>query len=145
MQKKYNTLIMALKIKYNQNEFGVGDRVRVVQRIKEDDKERLQTFDGIVIKIKGRENNKSFTVRRIGVQNIGIERIFPINTPSIESISVVKKGTRGTRRSKLYYIRDKSQKEIETIYSRAARKVKGKEKKQNNSKKSSKNAPGSKK
>ena len=113
---------MALKIKHNKNEFGVADRVRVSQKIKEDDKERLQTFEGIVIKIKGRGNNKSFTVRRIGVQGIGIERIFPLNSPSIESVSVVKKGVRGTRRAKLYYIRGKSQKEIEAIYSRASRK-----------------------
>lgn len=101
--------------------FGVGDKVRVVQRIKEKDSERDQAFEGTVIKIKGMGDRKTFTVRRIGVQNIGIEKIFPLNLPTISSIEVVRKGLRGVRRAKLYYIRDKSRKEIEKIYSRSAK------------------------
>lgn len=131
---------MAIKIKHNNKQFGVGDRVRVVQKIKEDDKERLQAFEGVVIKIKGRENNKTFTVRRIGVQNVGVERIFPLNTPSIENVDVIKKGTKGIRRAKLYYIREKSPKEIEAIYSRQSRKAK-KVNPKKAGKKTSKNAP----
>lgn len=99
--------------------FGVGDTVRVVQTITEGDKKRLQAFEGIVIGIKGRNVNKSITVRRIGTAQIGIERIYPLASPSIEKIEVVKSGVRGVRRAKLYYIRDKSRKEIEKIYSRA--------------------------
>lgn len=114
---------MAIKIKHNNTEFGVGDKIRVVQTIKEGEKSRLQAFEGIVIKIKGREEMKTFTVRRIGAQQVGIERIFPLNSPVINKIEVVKSGVRGTRRAKLYYIRDKSRKEIEAIYSRASKKT----------------------
>jgi large subunit ribosomal protein L19 len=122
---------MALNVKYENKtakknsgsevEFGVGDRVRVTQRIKEAEKERLQTFEGIVIKIKGREENKTFTVRRIGVQQIGIERIFPLSSPMIENIEVVRRGKRGVRRAKLYFIRNQSKREIEKIYTRSKR------------------------
>lgn len=119
---------MALKAKHKkvlpsgeekETEFGVGDRVRISQKIQEAGKERLQAFEGIVIRIKGREKNKSFTVRRIGVQQVGIERIFPLASPFIENIEVVKRGMRGVRRAKLYYIREKHRREIEKIYSRS--------------------------
>lgn len=109
---------MALKAKHKEIEFGVGDVIRVVQKIKDDEKSRTQAFEGTVLGIKGRGETKTFTVRRIGAQKIGIERIFPLNMPSIEEIEVVKKGMRGVRRAKLYYTRDKSRKEIESIYSR---------------------------
>jgi len=109
---------MALKAKHKEIEFGVGDVIRVVQKIKDDNKSRTQAFEGTVLGIKGRGETKTFTVRRIGAQNIGIERIFPLNMPSIEEIEVVKEGVRGVRRAKLYYTRDKSKKEIESIYSR---------------------------
>ena len=109
---------MALKAKHKEIEFGVGDVIRVVQKIKDDNKSRTQAFEGTVLGIKGRGETKTFTVRRIGTQNIGIERIFPLNMPSIEEIEVVKEGVRGVRRAKLYYTRDKSKKEIESIYSR---------------------------
>lgn len=112
---------MSLKITHKKTSFGVGDRIRVIQKIKEGKKERLHAFEGIVISIKGHGITKSFTVRRIGVQQIGIERIFPLNAPTITKIEVVKKGMRGVRRSKLYYIREKPKKEIEEIYSRAAK------------------------
>jgi len=114
---------MAIKIKHNNTEFGVGDQIRVIQTIKEGDKSRLQAFEGIVIKIKGREEMKTFTVRRIGAQQIGIERIFPINSPIIKEVEIVKKGGKGVRRAKLYYIREKSRKEIDTIYSRTSKKT----------------------
>lgn len=110
---------MALTAKHKDTEFGVGDQVRVVQIIKEGDKTRKHAFEGMVIKIKGREENKSFTVRRIGVAQIGIEKIYPLESPTIEEIEVVRQGTRGVKRAKLYYIRDKPRREIEKIYSRA--------------------------
>lgn len=115
---------MSLKIKHKDFQFGIGDRVRVIQRIKEGDKKRLQAFEGMVIAIKGREENKTFTVRRIGAQQIGIERIFPLISPTIETVEVVKKGTRGVRSAKLYYTRDKSKKEIDKIYKRVAKRGK---------------------
>jgi large subunit ribosomal protein L19 len=111
---------MAIKAKHKDTTFGVGDRVKVTQKIKEGEKMRLQVFDGIVIGIRGEGENKSFTVRRIGVQQIGIERIYPLISPSIEKVEVVRPGTKGIRRAKLYYIRDKSKKEIELIYSRVS-------------------------
>jgi large subunit ribosomal protein L19 len=121
---------MALTATFTRNEvevkFGVGDTVRIVQRIVEGEKERLQAFEGIVIKIRGRGENKSFTVRRIGAQQIGIERIFPLFMPTIEQIEVVRSGGGGVRRSKLYFIRDKSKREIEKIYSRAKKREQNK-------------------
>jgi large subunit ribosomal protein L19 len=113
---------MAINAKHNDTVFGVGDRVKVTQKIKEGDKIRSQIFDGIVIGIRGEGENKSFTVRRIGVQQIGIERIFPLLSPMIEKIEVVREGKKGIKRAKLYYIRDKSKKEVERIYSRVSKK-----------------------
>jgi large subunit ribosomal protein L19 len=115
---------MALTAKHKKNTFGVGDVVKVTLKVEEDGKIRTRVFEGIVIKIKGSHENKTFTVRRIGVQQIGIERIFPLEAPFIESVEVVRHGLRGTRRAKLYYIRDKSKREIEKIYSRAKKREK---------------------
>lgn len=118
---------MALKITHKDVQFGIGDTIKVHQTIIEGEKERTQVFEGIVIAIKNRGNNRSFTVRRIGAQKIGIERIYPLFSPLIEKVEVVKKGTEGSRRAKLYYIRDKSSQEIEKIYSRAKVRIKNKE------------------
>lgn len=112
---------MALKIKHNDTEFGVGDRIRVYQKIKEGEKTRVAYFEGVVLGIKGEGDRKRFLVRRVGEAGIGIERIFPISLPSITEIKVIKKGTRGSRRAKLYYTREKSQREIEKIYSRSTK------------------------
>lgn len=110
-----------LKTIHKEVEFGVGDEVRVTQIIEEADKKRTQSFEGIVISIKGREENSSFTVRRIGAGQIGIERIFPLSSPNVEKIKVVRHGVRGVNSAKLYYIRYKSKRDIEEIYSRAQR------------------------
>ena len=116
----YNTF-MALRIKHKDTEFGVGDRIKVYQRIKEGEKTRVAFFDGMVLGIKGEGDRKTFTIRRVGEAGIGIERIFPISLPTIEKIEVVKKGTRGVKQAKLYYTREKSTKEIDKIYSRSNR------------------------
>lgn len=112
---------MALRITHNDVEFGIGDRVRVSQKIKEGEKFRVAVFEGMVIKIRGVGGRKMFTLRRIGEAAIGIERIFPVDLPTIEKVEVVKKGTMGVNRAKLYYTREKSTKEIDKIYSRAKR------------------------
>lgn len=112
---------MSLYLTHKEVTFGIGDKVKVIQKIKEGDKERTATFEGIVIKVRGENDNKMFTVRKSGAQNVGIERIFPLASPFIEKVDVVKKGTAGVRRAKLYYIRTKSPKEIDEIFSRAAR------------------------
>jgi large subunit ribosomal protein L19 len=111
---------MALTITFKETEFGVGDKVRVVQKIKDGDKFREAFFEGMVLKIKGRNPGKTVTVRKIGEANIGIERIFPLNLPSIDRIVVVKRGVEGVRRAKLYYTRTKSPTEVEMIYKRTA-------------------------
>lgn len=87
-----------------------GDTVRVHSRIKEGDKTRLQMFEGLVIARKhGREAGATFTVRKI-VSGVGVERIFPLYSPIIEKIDIVKRTK--TRRAKLYHVRDKAVKEL---------------------------------
>jgi large subunit ribosomal protein L19 len=119
---------MALTAQHKETEFGVGDRVKVVQKIKEGDKTRSQAFEGMVIGIKGRGENKSVTLRRIGAAQIGIERIYPLASPTIEKVEVVRAGVRGIRRAKLYYTRLQPKREIEKIYSRAAKREEAKKK-----------------
>ena len=80
-----------------------GDLVRVNTKVKEGGKERIQTFEGTVIKVRGRGASKMFTVRKIASGGIGVERIWPLNSPSIESVKIVKH--RPQRRAKLYYLR----------------------------------------
>ena len=87
-------------------EFRPGDTVRVAVKIKEGNKERIQNFEGVVIAIKGTGAGKTFTVRKIGANNIGVERIFPLYSESIAGIEVVRKGK--VRRAKLYYLRGKT-------------------------------------
>lgn len=98
---------------------GVGDQVKVILKVTEQGKERRQIFIGTIIKIGGNNENRSFTVRRLGVNQIGIERIFPLNSPALEDIIVTKEGYKGLRRSKLYYIRNQSKRQIDKIYSRS--------------------------
>jgi large subunit ribosomal protein L19 len=111
---------MALTITFKETQFGVGDRVRVVQKIKDEDKFREAFFEGMVIGIKGRSPGKTITVRKIAEGGIGVERIFPLNLPSIDRITVVKRGVEGVRRAKLYYTRTKAPTEVEMIYKRSA-------------------------
>lgn len=85
--------------------FNIGDKVVVNYKIKEGDKFRTQPFEGLVIAIKGAGLSKTFTVRRMGVANVGIERIFPMYSPNIDSVEVKAEGK--VRRSKLYYLRDR--------------------------------------
>ena len=118
---------MTLIITHNKVAFGIGDKIKVSQKIVEGEKERTQIFEGIVIAIRNRGENRSFTVRKMGIQNIGIERIFPLFSPLIGKVEVVKKGTQGIRRSKLYYIRNKSAQQIDKIFSNAKSKIQSKE------------------
>lgn len=113
---------MTLTVQHKESVFGIGDRVKVFQKVKEGDKIRLQAFEGRVIAIKGKESEKTITVRRIGAHKVGIERIFPLSSPVYEKIEVVREGLSGVRHAKLYYTRGKSHREIEKIYARAARK-----------------------
>ncbi|MBO54550.1 MAG: 50S ribosomal protein L19 [Dehalococcoidia bacterium] len=88
----------------NVPDFGPGDSVRVNFRIREGDRERVQAFQGVVIRrSKGKGPAANFTVRRIASGGIGIERIFPINSPLIDSLEVTRQGS--VRRARLYYLR----------------------------------------
>jgi large subunit ribosomal protein L19 len=86
-------------------QFNPGDTIKVHYRIVEGDKSRVQPFEGIVISKKGTGASKTFTVRRIGADSIGVERIFPLYSPNIEKIEVVSYGK--VRRAKLYYLRNR--------------------------------------
>lgn len=96
---------MAQYFTYQDQNIAVGDTVRVHQRIIEEKKSRIQIFEGVVIAIRGRENGKSFVVRKIATGSIGVEKIFPIHLPAIEKIEVKRKGD--VSRAKLYYLRER--------------------------------------
>lgn len=85
------------------DKFRIGDTIDLGIKIKEGDKTRTQHFVGIVIAKKGAGVGKTFTVRKIATGSIGVERIFPLNSPNITSVKVKKKGK--VRRAKLYYLR----------------------------------------
>ncbi|OGY20969.1 MAG: 50S ribosomal protein L19 [Candidatus Woykebacteria bacterium GWB1_45_5] len=80
-----------------------GDLVRVDIKVKEGDKERVQSFEGTVIAVRGSGSSRTFTVRKIAIGGIGVERVWPLNSPAIEKIKTIKK--RPQRRAKLYYLR----------------------------------------
>lgn len=84
--------------------FGPGDTIAVHTVIREGDKKRVQVFKGIVLTIKGSGARKTFTVRKISF-GVGVEKIFPLHSPNIEKIELLKKGK--VRRAKLYYMRDR--------------------------------------
>ncbi len=85
--------------------FKAGDRVRVDVRVIEGDKERIQAFEGDVIAIKGSGIGRTFTVRKMA-SGVGVERIFPFNSPKVAKIELIKEGV--VRRAKLYYLRNLS-------------------------------------
>ena len=88
----------------NRFEFNVGDTVRIAVKIVEGDTERIQQFQGTVIARRGSGIEETFTVRRVQAGQ-GVERVFPINSPRIAGVEVIRRGL--VRRAKLYYLRDK--------------------------------------
>ena len=85
-------------------EFGPGDTVEVKVKVKEGDRERLQAYEGVVIAVRNRGINSAFTVRKIGANEIGVERVFQTYSPQVAEILVKRRGD--VRRAKLYYLRD---------------------------------------
>ncbi len=88
----------------NVPEFRAGDTLRVAVRIKEGEKTRVQNYEGLCIAIRGQGTGRTFIVRKIGANSVGVERIFPLYSESIESIEVLRKGR--VRRAKLFYLRE---------------------------------------
>jgi large subunit ribosomal protein L19 len=84
--------------------FSIGDTVRVFVKVVEGDKERIQPFDGVVIARSGSQVRETFTVRKISF-GVGVEKIFPLHSPSVDKLEVLKRGR--VRRAKLYYLRGK--------------------------------------
>jgi len=99
------------KLREDNPEFCIGDTVRVQVRIREGEKERTQAFEGTVIARRGSRCNETFTVRRVS-SGIGVERVFPLNSPNVQNIVVTRRGK--TRRSKLYYLRKRTGKAART-------------------------------
>ncbi len=91
-------------IKQDLPDFGPGDNVKVHYRITEGNRERIQVFQGDVIRRHGESSRETFTVRKVSF-SVGVERTFPVNSPKIEKIEVTRRGQ--VRRAKLYYLRDK--------------------------------------
>lgn len=85
-------------------QFNIGDTVRVHVKIKEGNRERVQVFEGTVIAKRGGGVSETFTVRRVSY-GVGVEKVFPVNSPNVEKVEVVRRGK--VRRSKLYYLRDR--------------------------------------
>ena len=85
-------------------DFRAGDTVKVAVRIKEGNKERVQNYEGLCIAIRGQGTGRTFMVRKMGANSVGIERIFPLYSESIESIEVLRRGR--VRRAKLFYLRE---------------------------------------
>ena len=94
-----------ISVKYGEINIHIGDTLRIHSKVVEGTKTRIQVFEGILIRLRGREENRTFTVRKIGAGGIGVERTWPLDSSSIVKIEVKKKDA-GVRRSKLYYLRD---------------------------------------
>ena len=97
-------LIAVDSVKEQAPEFNVGDTIRIDVNIREGERERIQQFEGTVIVRKGSGVGETFTVRRVSY-GVGVERVFPLHSPNVKNIVVVRKGR--VRRAKLYYLRDR--------------------------------------
>ena len=94
--------IEAAQMKHSVPEFRVGDTVKVSAKIKEGNRERIQVFEGTVIKRQGGSNRETFTVRKLS-NGVGVEKTWPLHSPFVEDITVVRRGK--ARRAKLFYLR----------------------------------------
>ena len=92
------------QLKESVDKFNVGDTVKVYGKIKEGNRERVQVFEGTVLKIQGGSNRETFTVRKIS-NGVGVEKTWPMHSPNVEKVEIVRKGK--VRRAKLNYLRDR--------------------------------------
>ncbi len=96
--------IEAAQLKESVDDFNVGDTVKVYGKIKEGNRERIQVFEGTVLKIQGGGNRTTFTVRKVS-NGVGVEKTWPLHSPNVEKVEVVRRGK--VRRAKLNYLRDR--------------------------------------
>lgn len=96
--------IEAEQLKENVSNFNVGDTVKVYGKIKEGNRERIQVYEGTVIKIQGGSSRATFTVRKVS-NGVGVEKTWPLHSPNVEKVEVVRRGK--VRRAKLYYLRQR--------------------------------------
>ena len=96
--------IEADQLKENVDSFNVGDTVKVYGKIKEGNRERIQIFEGTVLKVQGGSSRETFTVRKVS-NGVGVEKTWPVHSPNVEKIEVVRRGK--VRRAKLNYLRDR--------------------------------------
>jgi len=113
--------LIRVKAKPNIPDLAPGDTVRVSTKVVESGKERIQPFQGVVIRLQGGGINASFTVRRIAY-GVGVERTFPLHSPLVEKVEVIRHGK--VRRAKLYYLRERSGKAARIKEKRTAREKK---------------------
>ncbi len=109
---------MAIYTTWNQTKLSIGDTISVHQKLIETDadgntKERIQIFEGTLIAIKGKQENKTITVRKTGANYIGVERIWPLASPWIKEIAVKNPGS--VKRAKIYYVREQSRKQLRKL------------------------------
>ncbi|HPJ17080.1 MAG TPA: 50S ribosomal protein L19 [Candidatus Woesebacteria bacterium] len=97
---------MSISFTFQDHQFSVGDTLKINYKIKEKDKERTQAFDGILLAIKGAGENKAILIRKAASDSVKVERIFPLNSPWIESIQKMRAPKSKIRRSKLYFLRE---------------------------------------
>ncbi|MFA6007650.1 MAG: 50S ribosomal protein L19 [Candidatus Shapirobacteria bacterium] len=97
---------MAIQFTHKDTEFHIGDTVKVNYKIKEKDKERLQAFDGIILAITGTTENKNFLVAKNASDGVRVERIFPVNSPWVDSVKKLRSPKRLLHRAKLYFLRE---------------------------------------
>ena len=105
--------IEAEQLKATVDQFEVGDTVKVYGKIKEGNRERIQVFEGVVLKRQGGSNRETFTVRKTS-NGIGVEKTWPLHSPNVEKIEVVRKGK--VRRAKLNYLRDRVGKKAKSSF-----------------------------
>lgn len=96
--------------KFGETDIHIGDTLRVHNQVVEGTRTRIQIYEGILISMRGRAENKTFTVRRIGAGGVGVERTWPLDARGIVKIEVKKKGS-NVRRAKLYYLRERTGKQ----------------------------------
>ena len=103
---------MALKITHNKNDFFIGDTIRLGYKIKEGDKERIQAFDGMIVSIRGKAASRTFTVRKEASDKVIVERIFPVDSPWIDSIKKLRSPKKTPRRAKLNFLKNPKARKI---------------------------------